>query len=92
MNRFPALVSQSPAIIISLIALTFSLGGGVGYAATVAQSPAAVKITWQAIALRNKWAPAAKGFAVGRPAYTVSNGVVYLTGVAARANQSLPIP
>lgn len=92
MNRFRALAGQSPAIIISLVALTFSLGGGVGYAATVAQSPAAVKITWHALALRNKWTPAPKGFAVGRPAYTVSNGVVYLTGVADRANQSLPIP
>ena len=86
MNRFRALVSQSPAIIISIIALTFSLGGGVGYAATVAQRSAAIKITWHALSLRNKWTPAAKGFAVGRPAYTVSNGVVY------RANQSLPIP
>jgi hypothetical protein len=92
MNRFRALVSQSPAIIISLIALTFSLGGGVGYAATAAQGPAAVKITWHALALRNKWTPAPKGFAVGRPAFTVSNGIVYLTGVADRANQSLPIP
>jgi hypothetical protein len=93
MNRFRALVSQSPAIVISIVALTFSLGGGAGYAATVATgTPAVVKIAWHPLALTNKWAPAAKGFAVGRPAYTVSNGVVYLTGVAARANQSLPIP
>ena len=92
MNRFRALVSQSPAIIISLIALTFSLGGGVGYAATVAQGSPAIKITWHALSLRNKWTAEPKGSTVGRPAYTVSNGVVYLTGVATRANQSLPIP
>ena len=93
MNRFRALVSQSPAIVISIIALTFSLGGGVGYAATAATgTPAAVRIIWHPLPLRNQWAPAAKGFAVGRPAFTVSNGIVYLTGGAARANQSLPIP
>jgi hypothetical protein len=92
MKRFRALARQSPAIVISLIALTFSLGSGAGYAASVATQHPATKITWHALGLRNSWKPAAKGFAAGGPAYTVSNGVVYLTGVAARANQSLPIP
>jgi hypothetical protein len=85
---------QSPAIIISLIALTFSLGGGIGYAAsaTTAKAPA-TKITWHALGLKGQWRNAAKaGFAVGGPAYTVSNGIVYLTGAVDRANQSLSLP
>jgi len=92
MKRLRALASQSPAIVISVIALTFSLGGGAGYAATATSSHPATKITWHSLALRNNWKPAAKGFQVGWPKYAVSNGVVYLTGVAARSNQSSPIP
>jgi hypothetical protein len=92
MKRIKALASQSPAIVISVIALTFSLGGGAGYAASTATGQAATKITWHRLSLRGTWKPAAAGFHVGRPAYTVSNGVVYLTGVAARANQALPLP
>jgi hypothetical protein len=95
MSRFRSIIRQSPAIIISLTALTLSLGGGVGYAASVATSNASVtKITWHALPLRNQWRDAAKaGFkGLGNAEYTVSNGVVYLTGVVDRANQSLPIP
>jgi hypothetical protein len=85
---------QSPAIVISLVALTFSLGGGAGYAASVATAKApATKITWHALGLKGQWRSAAKaGFAVGGPAYTVSNGIVYLTGAVDRANQTLPLP
>jgi hypothetical protein len=93
MKRFRALARQSPAIVISLIALTFSLGSGAGYAASVAaHHPAATKITWHGLGLRNGWKAAAKGFGTGKPAYTVSNGVVYLTGAASRVNQSASIP
>jgi hypothetical protein len=95
MSRFRSIIRQSPAIIISLTALTLSLGGGVGYAASVAVGRAPViKITWHALSLRNQWRDAAKaGFTGdGNAEYTVSNGVVYLTGAIDRANQSLPIP
>jgi hypothetical protein len=93
MKRIRTLAGQSPAIIISLIALTFSLGSGAGYAASVATNhTATTKISWHGLSLKSGWTPAAKGFGVGKPAYTVSNGVVYLTGVASRANQSASIP
>jgi hypothetical protein len=92
MKRFRALATQSPAIVISVIALTFSLGGGAGYAASTVTSQATAKVSWHRLTLRGSWKPAAAGFRVGRPEYAVSNGVVYLTGVAARANQTLSIP
>ena len=81
--------SQSPAIVISLIALTFSLGSGAGWAASdVTTHPAATKISWHNLPLRNGWQAAAKGYGARAPGYTVSNGVVYLTGALSRANQN----
>jgi hypothetical protein len=92
MKRARSIVTQSPAIILSVIALIFSLGGGAGYAASVATShPAVTKIHWHALSLRNGWHSAGPAFHVGNPEYTVSNGVVYLTGVADRSNTSLPV-
>jgi hypothetical protein len=101
MRRLRSMLGQSPAIIISLIALTFSLGSGAGYAASVVTKPAvtdpatsapakpaATKITWHALALVNGWHAAGKAPVAGPPSYTVSNGVVYLTGVADRAKPS----
>lgn len=92
MSRLRTLMSQSPAIIISLIALTFSLGTGAGYAATaVGSSPATTKITWHTLSLKNGWTGTAKYFSgTGNPAYTVTGGVVYLTGVAHRSNTAVP--
>jgi hypothetical protein len=92
MSRFRTIRNQSPAIIISLIALTFSLGSGAGYAASVATKASAPKISWHSLSLRNSWTAAGSTFHTGNPAYTVSNSIVYLTGVADRANQSSPIP
>ena len=91
MGRFRSTVRQSPAIIISLIALALSLGGGAGYAASVASTKAPVtKITWHALRLVNSWHGAGKAFHTGNPAYTVSNGIVYLTGTADHAGTTLP--
>jgi hypothetical protein len=91
MARFRSTMRQSPAIIISIVALTFSLGGGAGYAASVATAKApATKITWHALKLLNGWHAAGKAFHTGNPAYTVSNGIVYLTGTADHAGTSLP--
>lgn len=92
MSRFRTMMSKSPAIVISLIALTFSLGGGAGYAATVVAKGSAPKITWHKLPLRNKWLAAPKGYGAGAPAYTVSNSIVYLTGAADRTNQTSSIP
>jgi hypothetical protein len=92
MSRFRTMMSQSPAIVISVIALTFSLGGGAGFAASVAaKAPAAPKITWHKLPLRKGWQAAPKGFGAGTPAFTVSNSIVYLTGAADRTNQSTPL-
>jgi hypothetical protein len=93
MKRFRALASQSPAIVISVVALTFSLGGGAGYAASVATGHSATKITWHKLSLKNGWHSGAGAFAgTGTPAFTVSNGVVYLTGVADHSNSSGGLP
>jgi hypothetical protein len=91
-SRFRTIMSQSPAIVISVIALTFSLGGGAGYAATVIAKGSAPKITWHALPLKNSWLAAGSAFSTGNPEYTVSNNIVYLTGVAHRTDQSLAIP
>jgi hypothetical protein len=89
MRKIRSFASQSPAIVISQIPQTFSLGSGAGYAAsTVTSHPAATKISWHNLSLRNGWHAAAKGYDTGTPAYTVSNGIVYLTGALSRANQS----
>jgi hypothetical protein len=90
MSRFRSIAGQSPAIIISLIALTFSLGSGAGYAASVATShPASsTKITWHALKLLNGWHDFASS--LGAPSYAVSNGVVYLAGVGAVSGTANP--
>jgi hypothetical protein len=91
MSRFRSAMRQSPAIVISVIALAFSLGGSAGYAASVATAKAPVtKITWHALKLVNGWHAAGTAFHSGNPAYTVSNGIVYLTGIADHAGTSLP--
>jgi hypothetical protein len=90
MSRFRTIMSQSPAIVISVIALTFSLGGGAGYAATVIAKGSAPKITWHKLPLRNGWAAAAKGYGASKPEYTVSNGIVYLDGGVSRSNTAVP--
>jgi hypothetical protein len=85
---------QSPAIVISLIALTFSLGSGAGWAAsdvTTHPAKAAPKPTWHALSLKNQWKAAAKGYGAARPQYTIVNDVVFLDGAASRANQTLPL-
>ncbi len=92
MSRFRNLMNQSPAIVISVIALVFSLGGGAGYAATVVAQGSSPKITWHALPLKNSWKAAGTAFHTGNPAYTVSNSIVYLTGTVDRTNQSSPIP
>jgi hypothetical protein len=79
MHRLHSIIRQSPAIVISLVALTFSLGTGAGYAASTASAhSSSTKITWHSLKLINKWHEVFASY--GAPAYAVSNGVVYLTG------------
>jgi hypothetical protein len=92
MGRFRSTMRQSPAIIISLMALTLSLGGGAGYAASVAtaKAPAPTKITWHALKVLKGWH--GNTFKLGDPAYAVSNGVVYLAGAANYGSNISPLP
>ena len=74
-----SIAKQSPAIVISLIALTYSLGSGAGWAAsdaTTHPAKAAPKPTWHALSLKNQWKSAAKGYDAARPQYTIVNDVV----------------
>jgi hypothetical protein len=95
MSRIRSTMRQSPAIIIALIALTFSLGGGAGYAASVATAKApAVKIHWTALHLINGWTSGKNYYKssrlnTGSPAYAVLNGVVYLSGSVDTTNSSI---
>ena len=83
MTRLRSLASQSPAIVISVVALAFSLGSGAGYAAstTTSHPAAAAKVTWHKLSLRNGW-KAQPLYTSGNPEYTVIDGVVHLNGVA----------
>jgi hypothetical protein len=91
MRSLRAIAQQSPAIVISVIALTFSLGSGAGYAASVAVSHPAARITWHNLGLKNGW-HGAPFRGTGKPAYTVIDGVVYLTGSADRSNNPSVLP
>ena len=44
MRNVRSIASQSPAVVISLLALFFALGSGAGYAATTAAGPAASRV------------------------------------------------
>jgi len=87
MSRIRTLSAQSPAIVISTLALIFSLGGG-AYAATALTARAATgthaarpaRLTFHRLSLINGWKAAPKAYDVGTPSYTVSNGIVYLSG------------
>jgi hypothetical protein len=75
MRSIRSLISQSPAIVISIIALSVAAGGGVGYASTVSAGPTTV--TMHALPLGKNWQ--------GSLRYGVSGGVVYLDGTASKS-------
>jgi hypothetical protein len=97
MSRIRSTLKQSPAIVIALTALTFSLGGGAGYAASTAARPAiatATKVHWAKLKLINGWKSGqnylkADRVNTGAPAYAVVNGVVYLSGSIDSTNSSI---
>jgi hypothetical protein len=76
MARLRSFAAQSPAIFIATLALVFSIGGGAGYAASIAHSPVKIAPHW--LHLVNHWT--SDGTSTGHPAYAVSGGVVYLFG------------
>jgi hypothetical protein len=79
MKRLRSVVAQSPAIVISVLALILSAGGGgAAYAATSASRAPA--ITWHKLTLLHGWKSSQSQYASGNPEYSVSNGVVYLAG------------
>jgi hypothetical protein len=87
MSRLRILSTQSPAIIISTLALVFSLGGGAYAATAMASGPASpsraagpARTTFHHLKLVNGWKSAPKAYDAGTPSYTVSNGIVYLSG------------
>jgi len=87
MGRIRTLGMQSPAIVISTLALLFSLGGGAYAATSLASGNAAVSrtagsanLSFHKLTLRNGWEPAPKAYDAGTPSYTISNGIVYLSG------------
>jgi hypothetical protein len=86
--RIPrSLAAQSPSIVISILALTFSLGGG-AYAATQTSSqhlaPAVARpctaVKFHALKLENGWKSDQAAYDSGNPSYGICNGVVYLAG------------
>jgi len=76
MPKIRSLVSQSPAIAISLAALVFAVGGGVGYASTAVTTDA-TSITMHALPLGKDWH--------GHLSYGINDGVVYLDGTASKS-------
>jgi hypothetical protein len=78
MSRFRSLMSQSPAIVISIIALALSTAGG-ATAATVMSNSAATPVVWHNFKLINGWTYG--GFNSFHASYYVdSNHVVHLRG------------
>ncbi len=82
MNRVRSLATQTPALVISVLALALSLGGG-AYAATRVVSehaPAAHHVSWHNISLRNGWKSSNSTYDTGNPRVSLQNGIVYLSG------------
>lgn len=85
MSRLRSITAQSPAIVISIVALVFALGSGAGYAATHAAT-AAAKLTLRSIPLRDGWVSAQSTYNTGNPSYAIENGIVYLSGSVLQAS------
>jgi hypothetical protein len=95
MRRIRSLSAQTPAIVVSLLALVFSLGGG-AYASTqlaaahpraashaaanAAPAPNITNVTWTALSLVNGWASSNGTYGTGNPEVSIQSGIVYLAG------------
>jgi hypothetical protein len=76
MRSIRSMISRSPAIAISVAALFFAAGGGVGYAST-AHTTDATRITMHPLPLGKHWH--------GSLRYGINDGVVYLDGTASKS-------
>ena len=101
MGRIRSLVTQSPAIVISILAVALSFGGG-AYASThhgstsnyppvrVSNSPVATHaatagVTWTSLSLINGWTSENGTYGTGNPKVTLQGSIVYLSGSLAQA-------
>jgi hypothetical protein len=91
MGRFRSLVAQSPAIVISILAVALSFGGG-AYASTHASAPpaagnsvATAGVTWTSLSLINGWASENGAYGTGNPKVAEQSGIVYLSGSLAQS-------
>jgi len=82
MSRLRSVTAQSPAILISIVALVFALGSGAGYAASRHTVASSKDIKMHALTLRNGWVSSESVYKSGNPSYAVQNGIVYLSGSA----------
>jgi hypothetical protein len=90
MGRFRSLITQSPAIVISILAVGLSLGGGAyasthlasshSAAASQASQATTVGVPWTSLSLTNGWASENGTFQSGNPKVGQQSGIVYLSG------------
>jgi hypothetical protein len=89
MSRLRSLISQSPAIVISVIALAVSAAGGATAATAVSQQPAA-RVTWHNLKLLNGWQYG--GFGSFHASYYVdASHVIHLRGSARAGTSGLAV-
>jgi hypothetical protein len=90
MGRFRSMITQSPAIVISILAVALSMGGGAyastqlasGHSAAASQASQAITtgVSWTSLSLINGWASENATFASGNPKVAEQSGIVYLSG------------
>jgi hypothetical protein len=90
MKGFRAHADRPVAIVVSIIALLFALGGGAyASARNVARPPLVVTtVTEHTLTLLNGWQSANSTSGTGKPKFAVSGGVVYLSGSLMAPNPS----
>jgi hypothetical protein len=83
MSRLRSITAQSPAIVVSVLALVFALGSGASYAATRdpgASPQKAARVTFHRLKLIDGWHSSQGQYSTGNPSYAEQNGIVYLSG------------
>ncbi len=101
MGRIRSLVTQSPAIVISILAVALSIGGGayasthgstsnyppvpVGNSPVATQAATAAGVTWTSLSLINGWTSENGTYGTGNPKVSLQGGIVYLSGSLAQS-------
>jgi hypothetical protein len=88
MGRFRSFIAQSPAIVISVLAVALSAGGG-AYASTHlasgrASSAITTGVSWTSLSLTNGWVSENATFSSGNPKVAIQSNIVYLSGSLAQ--------